>query len=442
MRRHATAGVLLRDRRDSSCSRRGADRRAAVRRTACRSSFAPRTCRARRGGSPTSTRGRRSEREIAIPTRARIDARARLRAGRRRIAERRCSCLGAASRPASTSRGWSRLARRARPPAASRSSRRTFPSCRASRSRRRSPTRSSTRRSGSPPTRDWRRISTIGLMGISFSGGLSVVAAGRPSLADRVAYVFSFGGHDDLPRVLRYLCTGIGAVSAGRRSGWRRTRPRRRPVRRGRRTTTASPSSCSALADRARARRRRSSRCATAVRRYLVGVGARQRRRQGSAPRRSSTRCAAARRRCREPSATLLRYVNDRDVVHLGARLLPLRRRSTAATRRCRSSKSPKPSAPVFLLHGTDDNVIPSIESEYLADELRGHAPVRLLLSGLISHAEADRPVHVGDVAAARGVLGGSALSTLEHDARRHESRTDDTEKLRVLISCLRDFVV
>src|SRR5207244_3899781 len=48
----------------------------------------------------------------------------------------------------------------------------------------------------------------VGLMGISFSGGLSIVAAARPSLADRVAYVFALGGHDDLPRVLRYLCTG------------------------------------------------------------------------------------------------------------------------------------------------------------------------------------------------------------------------------------------
>jgi dipeptidyl aminopeptidase/acylaminoacyl peptidase len=63
-------------------------------------------------------------------------------------------------------------------------------------------------------------------------------------------------------------------------------------------------------------------------------------------------------------------------------------------------SKSPKPSAPVFLLHGTDDNVIPSIEAEYLAADLRGHAPVRLLLSGLISHADADRPPHASDVAA------------------------------------------
>jgi len=49
---------------------------------------------------------------------------------------------------------------------------------------------------------------TAALMGISFSGGLSIVAAARPSLRGRVTYVFSLGGHDDLTRVLRYLCTG------------------------------------------------------------------------------------------------------------------------------------------------------------------------------------------------------------------------------------------
>ena len=47
------------------------------------------------------------------------------------------------------------------------------------------------------------------MMGISFAGGLSIVAAGRPALRDRVAVVLSLGGHGDLPRTLRYLCTGI-----------------------------------------------------------------------------------------------------------------------------------------------------------------------------------------------------------------------------------------
>jgi pimeloyl-ACP methyl ester carboxylesterase len=98
-----------------------------------------------------------------------------------------------------------------------------------------------------------------------------------------------------------------------------------------------------------------------------------------------------------EPSRTLVRYVLERDVIHLGARLLPyvnLYGGDPALS----VSRSPKPSVPVFLLHGLDDNVIPSIESEYLANDLRGRTQVRVLLSGLISHAEADRPVHAGDV--------------------------------------------
>ena len=48
----------------------------------------------------------------------------------------------------------------------------------------------------------------VGMMGISFSGGLSIVAAGRPGLRDHVAFVLSFGGHGDLIRVMRYLCSG------------------------------------------------------------------------------------------------------------------------------------------------------------------------------------------------------------------------------------------
>jgi fermentation-respiration switch protein FrsA (DUF1100 family) len=98
-----------------------------------------------------------------------------------------------------------------------------------------------------------------------------------------------------------------------------------------------------------------------------------------------------------EPSATLLKYVNDRDVVHLGSRLVQWVGFYGDAPA-LSASRSPKPSAPVFLLHGTEDNVIPAAESQQLAAELRGIAPVRLLLSGLISHAEADRPAHFQDV--------------------------------------------
>jgi dienelactone hydrolase len=230
----------------------------------------------------------------------------------------------------------------------------------------------------------------IGLMGISFSGGLSVVAAGRPSLAGRVAFVFAFGGHDDLPRVLRYLCTGTEPMP--RREIRLSTDVADAVVRRphdygvavillGVADRVVPPAQVEPLR--------------AAVRRFLWASHLDRIDRPQAEREFAALRDVAA--HLPQPSATLLGYVNDRDVVHLGARLLPwvgFYGEAPALS----PSRSPQPSVPVFLLHGMDDNVIPAVESEYLANRLRGHAPVRLLLSGLISHAEPDQPVHVGDV--------------------------------------------
>ena len=238
------------------------------------------------------------------------------------------------------------------------------------------------------------------LMGISFSGGLSVVAAGRPSLAHRVAYVFSLGGHDDIGRVLRYLCTG--------------REPRPSPdVKLGSATAETDfilpPHDYGvavillSLADRivpaAQVERLR-----TGIRQYLWASALDGGVDKARAPAQFDAVRAFA-RTLPEPSARLMRYVLDRDVVHLGARLLSLVG-STSSADGLSVSKSPKPSAPVFLLHGLEDNVVPAIESEYLAADLRGHAPTRLLLSGLISHAAADRPMHAGDILQLAGFWG------------------------------------
>lgn len=230
----------------------------------------------------------------------------------------------------------------------------------------------------------------VGLMGISFSGGLSVVAAGREALRDHVAYVLSFGGHDDLPRVLHYLCTGIEPP-----------RPREFRLEGDRSAAVVRPPHDYGLAvlllgvadrvvppaqvDALRA----------GVERFLWASHL-DRVDKGKAEQEFAALRDVA-RQLPKPSATLLDYVNNRDVVHLGVRLLPYIG-AYGASPALSPSKSPKPSAPIFILHGADDNVIPAVESEYLADDLRGHAPVRLLLSALISHAEADRDAHVSDV--------------------------------------------
>jgi hypothetical protein len=253
------------------------------------------------------------------------------------------------------------------------------------------------------------RGARIGMMGISFSGGLSIVAAGRPSLAHRVEYVFSFGGHDDLPRVLRYLCTGqepyppqqirLNATSAGGNGGAAVVRAE---VDHTRDTFARAPHDYGVavillgVAERV-VPSRQVAPLRAALHRYLLASALDTNVDKARAAEEFDALRETA-KRLPEPSATLMRYVNNRDVVHLGARLLPyvaLYGGDPALS----VSKSPKPDVTVYLLHGIDDNVIPSIESEYLANDLRGHAPVRLLLSGLISHAEADRPVHVSDVA-------------------------------------------
>lgn len=48
----------------------------------------------------------------------------------------------------------------------------------------------------------------VGVIGTSFAGGLSVMAAARPEYAPHIKLVFSLGGHESAERVSRYLATG------------------------------------------------------------------------------------------------------------------------------------------------------------------------------------------------------------------------------------------
>jgi dienelactone hydrolase len=245
----------------------------------------------------------------------------------------------------------------------------------------------------------------IGIMGISFSGGLSIVAAGRPSLGHRVAFVLALGGHDDLPRVIRYLCTGqepypskqLGvSLKADGRTGEGGLTPQsdrafvRAPHDYGVAVILLAVADRLVPPDQVAALR-------AGVRRYLWasaldgGVD----KSKAADEFRAVTELAD---RLPEPAASLLKYLSARDVVHLGARLLPSIGpfgRDPALS----PSKSPPPPAPVFVLHGRDDSVIPALEAEYLAEDLRSRGvTVRLAISGLISHAKADGAASLGEL--------------------------------------------
>ncbi len=57
----------------------------------------------------------------------------------------------------------------------------------------------------------------VGLLGFSFAGGLSLVAASRPAVAEQLEFVASIGGHHDLERVLRFFVTNEIDTPTGRR---------------------------------------------------------------------------------------------------------------------------------------------------------------------------------------------------------------------------------
>lgn len=211
----------------------------------------------------------------------------------------------------------------------------------------------------------------VGLMGISFAGGLSIVAASRPSLSDRVAFVMSFGGHGDLPRTLRYLCTG--RLPDG--------------------STPRAPHDYGVAI-------------------ILLGLAERVVPSEQAAPLRNAilaflnashvdmwdkaqakiefARAKAMAESLPEPARTFMGYVNARDVATLGPLLLP--HVSTMGNDEALSPARATPRFPVYLLHGTDDNVIPAAESELLEDTYRARGvDVTQLTTPLITHAEVDR---------------------------------------------------
>ena len=211
----------------------------------------------------------------------------------------------------------------------------------------------------------------VGLMGISFAGGLSIIAASRPALRDRVSFVMSFGGHGDLPRTLRYLCTGIRPDGS-----------QRPPHDYGVVIILLSVADQVVPPDQVEPLRQVILTYLEASRLDLVDKNESWN---------TFQRARAMTASLPDPSKTLMNYVNDRDVTHLGPILLP-HVTQLGDDRMLSPAHEAAPAGPVYLLHGADDNVIPAIESSLLADTLRARGvTVRQLATPLITHAEVDR---------------------------------------------------
>ena len=210
----------------------------------------------------------------------------------------------------------------------------------------------------------------IGMIGISFAGGLSIVAAGRPRLRDRVAFVLSFGGHGDLPRTLHYLATGLQPDGM-----------HRPPHDYGVAIILLGVAERVVPESQAPALRAAILSFLEASRLDMVD------KEQAS---REFAHARTLADTLPEPSRTLMTYVNNRDVAHLGPILEP-HLTALGGDPALSPDHSPPPTCQVYLLHGMDDNVIPAIESALLARTLRDRGVnVRFLATPMVTHASVE----------------------------------------------------
>ena len=211
----------------------------------------------------------------------------------------------------------------------------------------------------------------IGIVGISFGGGLGIVAAGRPSVRGRIAFAMALGGHGDLPRTLRYLCTGVEPDGT-----------RRPPHDYGLAIVLLGAADRVVPPDQVAPLRAAILSFLEASRLDMVDT---------VAAAREFARATAEAAALPEPARTYMGYVNARDVARLGPVLLP-HLSNLGGDPALSPDRSPAPDAPVYLLHGVDDNVVPASESRLLAADLRKRGvTVHLLLTPLVTHAEVDR---------------------------------------------------
>ena len=248
----------------------------------------------------------------------------------------------------------------------------------------------------------------VGVLGMSFAGGLSLIAATDPRYAPSFAFVVTVGAHDDLGRVLRFFTTS----EAPRPDG---TTVHLQAHAYGPAVVLYSHvEDFFPQADVETAR--------DALRAWLHEDfdGAR----------------ARALPLSPEAAATMER-VFDRD----SAALAPALRAEIERLEPTFAAVSPDAHlagvhVPVYLLHGAGDSVIPSTETEWLAHDAPPAMVRGVLVSRAIEHVELEsgattrRPARARSLHERRAGRGGRRAEVAEPDDRRAESpRRADAER-------------
>jgi dienelactone hydrolase len=207
----------------------------------------------------------------------------------------------------------------------------------------------------------------VGLLGFSFGGGLALLAAGEPGVRERVSHVVSIGGYHDLARVLGFFVTGVVDTPEG-------------PL-------PAQPNEYGPLV----LAYRHLDRLVPAADRALAHEVVRAWLHEDLA--RARALCAG---RTTLEAEHLFASLEAHDFAWLRPRLAGLLiDDATELERLSPRHKLSRIQAPVYLLHGSGDNVIPPSEARWADAEL-GAQEHAALVSPLLEHVEVAHDAGLG----------------------------------------------
>jgi pimeloyl-ACP methyl ester carboxylesterase len=200
----------------------------------------------------------------------------------------------------------------------------------------------------------------IGLFGISFGGGLSVVAAETPEIRENIAFVLSVGGHGDLTRVSDFFL-GEGAFDE-----------KGRPF-------AGHPHEYGAMVLAYRC----SERLFPTGEGTVAGEAILHWLREEQTLARAKAATLSPESQARLERLFLGQFEGERKALEAevaGATALSW---GTSPSRHVEALR-----APIFLLHGAGDNVVPPTEAVHLASEVPHGLVGDLLVTDLVRHAE------------------------------------------------------
>jgi pimeloyl-ACP methyl ester carboxylesterase len=199
----------------------------------------------------------------------------------------------------------------------------------------------------------------VGLIGLSFAGGLSLMAATRPEYKDKIGFVLAVGAHEDMSRVARFFASNVVANPDG-------TESRFQAHEYGMLVLAYSH-----LEDFFPAKDVPIAR--EALRQWLWEQPQAMKTAEALSPA-GKEKLGLLLHHHEQLQQAFLEEINRRqaemDAVSPRGKLQPL-------------------STETFLLHGASDNIIPPAETQWLARDVPSHALKQVLISKALTHVDA-----------------------------------------------------